>query len=116
MKNLDDDTMRPEMEALKEIAKQEHVERVAKTPDRIEYAKQQFEKNNIKYVIKNASNGHIHCFDYQGNLFQFWASTGKIYYDKKVEQQRKLKYSCREWRGIHNLIKLLVKRRYYETI
>ena len=115
MKDFDDDTMRPEMQALKEIAKQKHTERVAKTPNRIEYAKQQFEKNNIKYTIKNFSNGHIHCFDYQGNLFQFWASTGKIYYDKKVEQKRKLKYNCRDLRGIHNLIKLLVKRSNHET-
>ena len=110
MKNFDDDTMRPEMEALKEMAKQAHAERVAKTPDRIEYAKQQFEKNKIVYIVKNYSNGHIHCFDYEGNLFQFWASTGKIMYDYKVGQKRKLKRSCREWRGIHNLIKLLIHK------
>ena len=108
MKDFDDDTMRPEMQALKEIAKQKHTQRVAKTPDRIEYAKQQFEKNNIAYTVKNSSNGHIHCFDYQGNLFQFWASTGKIMYDYKVEQKRKFDKNCRNLRGINNLIKLLI--------
>ena len=110
MKNFDDDTIRPEIEALKEMAKQAHAERVAKTPDRIEYAKQQFEKNKIVYTVKNYLNGHIHCFDYEGNLFQFWASTGKIMYDYKVGQKRKLKRSCREWRGVHNLIKLLIHK------
>lgn len=108
MSKFDDDTMRPEMEALREIAKQKYAERVAKTPDRIEYAKQQFEKNKIAYIVKNNSNGHIHCFDYQGNLFQFWASTGKIMYDYKVGQKRKLNKNCRNLRGINNLIKLLI--------
>lgn len=94
-------------EGIRELAKQNHAERVAKTPDRIEYAKKQFENNNIDYTLKNSINGHFHCFDLQGNLFQFWASTGKIWYDRKTELQRKLKRSCREWRGIHNIIKLL---------
>ncbi len=107
MSDFDDDSMRPEMQALKEIAKQKHAERVAKTPARIKYAEQQFEKNNIAYIVKNGSNGHIHCFDYQGNLFQFWASTGKIMYDHKVEQKRNLNSKCRNLRGINNLIKLL---------
>lgn len=108
MSKCNDDTIRPEMEALKEIAKQKHAERVAKTPNRIEYAKQQFKKNKIAYIVKNNSNGHIHCFDYQGNLFQFWASTGKILYDYKVEQKRKFDKNYRNLRGINNLIKLLI--------
>ncbi len=105
MREIDDD-----WEALREMAKQRHAERVAKTPDRIEYAKQQFEKNGIKYVLKNSQNGHFHCFDSQGNLFQFWCSTGKIFYDHKVEQQRNLKRSCREWRGIDSVIKLILNK------
>lgn len=112
MTKFNDDTMRPEMEALKEIAKQNHAERVAKTPDRIRYAEEQFKLNNIKYILKNSSNGHFHCFDSNGNLFQFWCSTGKIFYDYKVEQARQFKKSCREYRGIDNLIKLLVVEDY----
>ena len=83
---IDDMTMKPEMEALKEIAKQKHQERVAKTPDRIEYAIQRFEKEGIKYVLKNKIIGHFHLRDSQNNLFQFWASTGKILFDKNTKE------------------------------
>lgn len=103
----DDDSMRGEMELLSAMAKFNHQERVAKTPDRIEYVKEQLAKNNISYILKNRANGHFHCFDYQGNLFQFWCSTGKIFYDKKVEQKRNLNRGCREWRGVKSLINLL---------
>lgn len=102
-----DNSMRAEMQLLNAMAKFNHQQRVAKTPDRINYAKQQFENNNIKYTLKNNLTGHFHCFDNQGNLFQFWCSTGKICYDKNVEQKRNLKRYCREWRGIKSLIKLL---------
>ena len=63
----------------REIKKKEHDERVAKTPDRIKYAIQQFENNGIRYKLKNPETGHFHCWrkaDYK--LFQFWAGTGKI--------------------------------------
>ena len=83
-------------EALKEMSKQKHDERVQKTPDRIEYAIQQFESNNIKYVLKNFEIGHFHCRRRSNDkLFQFWAGTGKI-------------IGCQE-RGIHNLIKMLLE-------
>lgn len=102
-----DNSMRAEMQLLNAMAKFNHQQRVAKTPERIEYAKQQFQQNNIPFILKNNLNGHFQCFDYQGNLFQFWCSTGKIYYDKNVEQKRNLKQYCRDWRGIKSLIKLL---------
>lgn len=78
-------------------AKQMHDERVAKTPDRVKYAIQQFEANGIEYVLKNASIGHFHCRrKSDGTLFQFWAGTGKIYGFTRL-------------RGIHALIGLLNK-------
>lgn len=40
-------------DALKEHARQNHKERVAKNPDRIEYAIRQLEAHNIEYVLKN---------------------------------------------------------------
>lgn len=40
-------------DALKEHARQNHRERVAKNPDRIEYAIRQLEAHNIEYVLKN---------------------------------------------------------------
>lgn len=61
------------------IAKCAHKIRVAKTPDRIDYAIEQFEKNDIKYELKNKNTGHFHCRRKSDNkLFQFWAGTGKI--------------------------------------
>ena len=60
-------------------AQEQHKNRVAKNPDRIAYAIDQFDKNNIKYELKNASIGHFHCFrKSDGKLYQFWAGTGKI--------------------------------------
>jgi hypothetical protein len=82
-----------DFEGIKEHAKQVHSERVAKNPDRVEYAIKQFEENNIEYTLKNPSNGHFHAWDMDGNLHQFWASTGKIMDSEK--------------RGIHNFIKIL---------
>ena len=86
--------MRDEIyDALKELATQNHRERVAKTPDRIAYAEQQFNSKGIRYSLKNAQIGHFHAWDASGRLRQFWASTGKILGSNR--------------RGIHNFIKLL---------
>lgn len=78
-------------------AEEKHRERVAKNPDRIEYAVHQFEMNNIEYALKNAQTGHFHCRRKSDDkLFQFWAGTGKILgYDRL--------------RGVHALIKLLLE-------
>lgn len=83
-------------DGLREHAKEVHAKRVSKNPDRIEFAIKQFEKNNIEYCLKNASNGHFHCRRKSDDkLIQFWASTGKILGESK--------------RGIHNLIQMLLK-------
>ena len=78
-------------------AQEQHKKRVAKTPDRIAYAIQQFEANGIEYALKNEQTGHFHCWrKSDGRLFQFYAGTGKIQgYDRA--------------RGIHKLIRLLEK-------
>lgn len=66
-------------QAMREAAKENHKNRVAKTPDRIAYAIKQFESNGIDYVLKNESTGHFHCFRKSDNkLIQFYASTGRI--------------------------------------
>lgn len=76
-------------------AEEKHKERVAKNPERIEYAIKQFEAHNIEYVLKNAKTGHFHCRRKSDDkLFQFYAGTGKIQGFNNV-------------RGIHNLIKIL---------
>lgn len=79
-----------------EYAKEKHDARVADTPNRIEFAKRQFESNNIEFILKNKVTGHFHCFRKSDNkLFQFYAGTGKIVGESQ--------------RGIHALIKILTK-------
>ncbi len=89
---------REDFEGLKELAKQNHAERVSKNSDRIKYAIEQFKKNNIEYVLKNEQTGHFHCYRKSDDkLFQFYAGTGKIMgFENK--------------RGIHALIKILNKQ------
>ena len=78
-------------------AKEKHIERVGKNPDRVQYAIEQFKMNNIEYVLKNADIGHFHCYRRSDDrLIQFWAGTGKIL---GFERQR----------GIHALIKILLR-------
>lgn len=77
-------------------AEEQHRARVAKNPDRIQYAIEQFRANNIEFSLKNAQTGHFHCRRQSDDkLFQFWAGTGKI-----MGHERE--------RGIHALIKLLL--------
>ena len=84
-----------DFDGIKKLAKQNHVERVAKTPDRIAYAIQQFESHGIEYALKNEQTGHFHCHRKSDDkLFQFYAGTGKI----QGEKNR---------RGIHALIRML---------
>lgn len=80
-----------------EWAKEQHTKRVAKNPNRIEYAIQQFQEHNIEFELKSETTGHFHCRRKSDDkLFQFYAGTGKIMgYDKT--------------RGIHALIKMLEK-------
>lgn len=88
---------REDFEGIKEYTRNLHNERVAKTPDRVIYAIKQFDKNGIKYSLKNPQTGHFHCIRKSDDkLFQFYAGTGKIQgYDNA--------------RGIHSLINILTK-------
>lgn len=88
---------REDFEGLKDYCKQKHAERVAKTPQRIDYAIKQFEKNDIEYRLLNPRIGHFHCYrKADDKLFEFYAGTGKI----KGEEDK---------RGIHALVKMLCK-------
>ena len=64
-------------------AKEKHKERVAKNGDRIQFAIEQFKKNNIEYVLKNEEIGHFHAWrKSDGQLFQFWAGIGRSHISK----------------------------------
>lgn len=93
--------------ALKELGEQNHKERVAKTPERIEYAIKRFNKEGIKWTLKNKSIGHFHIFDEYGNLFQFWAGTGKIWFDRKTKDARHFNTFYEDFRGIDACIKIV---------
>ena len=89
---------REDFEGLKEYSKRIHHERVAKTPERVDYAIEQFNKHGISYSLKNPTSGHFHCRrKSDGKLFQFYASTGKIVGQPDHK------------RGIHCLIKILTR-------
>lgn len=76
-------------------AEEKHRERVAKNPERIAYAIQQFQSHGIEYQLKNETTGHFHCWRKSDDrLFQFYAGTGKIQGFSNV-------------RGIHALIRML---------
>ena len=77
------------------FAQEKHRERVAKNPDRIAYAIQQFQNHGIEYQLKNSQTGHFHCWRKSDDrLFQFYAGTGKI-------------QGFSNARGIHALIRML---------
>ena len=79
-----------------ELARELRKERVGKTPNRIDYAIEKFEENDIEYCLKNKETGHFHCWrKSDGKLLQFYAGTGKIQGYSNI-------------RGIHALIKLLI--------
>lgn len=69
---------REDFDAIREYCKSKHDARAAKTPERVAYAEEQLQEAGIRYVVKNASIGHIHAWNNRGKLFQFWAGTGKI--------------------------------------
>ena len=102
-----DDTMKGEMQLLKAMAKFNHQERVAKTPNRVEYVISRFEQEGIKYELKNNLIGHFHLWDSQVNLFQFWASTGKIMFAKKTKEARGFNSFYEDYRGIDNCIRIV---------
>lgn len=85
----------PLYDGLRDLAKRNHAERVAKNPDRIAYAIQQFEAHGIEYALKNPTTGHFHVRRKSDDkLIEFYAGTGKI-------------KGCENKRGIHALIKMV---------
>lgn len=65
---------------VKPILQQQNIERREKYYDkRIQYAIEQFEKNNIKYKLCNEDNGHFNLYDKGKVVMSFWSWTGKCY-------------------------------------
>ena len=90
---------REDFEGQREYSKKLHTKRVSDIANRIEYAKKQFEKYDIEYILKNAQTGHFHVRRKSDDkLFQFYAGTGKIQ-----------GYSQR---GVHKLIRMVNDERF----
>lgn len=52
--------------------------------DRLEYAKKQFEENDIPYKLCNESIGHFNLLNNKGKVvMSFWCWTGKCYIPSK---------------------------------
>lgn len=51
--------------------------------DRLEYAKKQFEENNIRYKLCNESIGHFNLLKDNKVVISFWSYTGKCYIHSK---------------------------------
>lgn len=79
-------------QGLREDFKQMHKDRVAKTPQRIDYTKNEFAKNNIKAELKNEQTGQFNILVGK-HIITYYCSTGKILVDNKPYEQRGIKYA-----------------------
>ena len=65
---------------VKPILKQQNAEKRERYYDkRIQYAIEQFKKNNIKYKLCNEENGHFNMYFNGKVVMSFWSWTGKCY-------------------------------------
>lgn len=85
--------MREAFEPYKEM----HRQRVAKNPDRLEYAIQMLEDNAIFYKVCNTQTAQINAILDDGNILTFYAGTGKIKGHDRI-------------RGIHAFVNLCNKK------
>lgn len=77
---MDNDTLADYWRDVKPILKQQAQEKRANCfNDRLEYAKKQFENNNIPYKLCNESIGHFNLFKDKKVVMSFWSYTGKCY-------------------------------------
>ena len=81
--------MRDVFEGYKDL----HKQRVAKNPQRLEYAKKLLSENGITFKVCNEQTGQINCYFANGTIYTFYAGTGKIQGYKNL-------------RGIHNFVRL----------
>lgn len=58
--------------------KEMHKQRVAKNPQRLEYAVKLLKENGITFKVCNEQTGQINCYFANGNILTFYAGTGKI--------------------------------------
>jgi hypothetical protein len=69
---------REDFDALKRYAREQHDKRVAKNPQRLEYAKRVLTENGITFKVCNEVTTQINCYFANGKVLTFYAGTGKI--------------------------------------
>ena len=69
---------REDWDGIREHARRQHQERVAKTPQRLEYAVELLKANGIPFKVCNDITGQINAYFTNGKILTFYAGTGKI--------------------------------------
>ena len=88
---------------VKPIYKELHNKRVAKTPNRIEYSIEQFEKNNIPYELKNEVTGQFNLRK-GTNIIVYYCSTGKVLLDNKPRNNRGINFTINLYKNLKEVI------------
>lgn len=77
---MDNDTLADYWRDVSPILKQQAQEKRENCfNDRLDYAKKQFEENNISYKLCNEDNGHFNLYKDNKVVMSFWSYTGKCY-------------------------------------
>lgn len=69
---------REDFEGIRELAKKQHQERVAKNPQRLAYAVQKLKENGITFKVCDERSAQINAYFANGKHLTFYAGTGKI--------------------------------------
>ena len=77
---MDNDTLADYWRDVSPILKQQAQEKRENCfNDRLEYAKKQFEENDISYKLCNEDNGHFNLYKDNKVVMSFWSYTGRCY-------------------------------------
>lgn len=88
---------------VKPYYKELHDKRVAKTPNRIEYSIEQFEKNNIPYELKNEITGQFNIRK-GTNIIVYYCSTGKVLLNNKPRNNRGIEFVIRLYKSLKEML------------
>lgn len=86
-----------------EAYKEKRQERIAKNPQRLEYAENILKRNGIEYRVCNRTTTQINAYTASGKIHTFYAGTGKI-------------RGYNNARGIHTFLRLCKGQKVSDTI
>lgn len=82
-----------------QLKKQQHRERVAKTPNRIEWCQDQFKKQKLPFVLKNEETGQFNAKKGKSTII-YYCSTGTVMLDGKTLNGRGFRYATNTYRNL----------------